>query len=125
VLIVACLITAAGSAFMLAWYAHPIDMMISLGLIGLGLGLGLTTLFTAVVRAVPAQNIGQTTGMNTVIRMLGGAIGTQIVTSLITGSANHGLPQLSGFRGSFIAVAMFMVIAAIAASFVAIKGEVP
>jgi hypothetical protein len=58
---------------------------------------------------------GETTSMNTVIRMIGGAVGTQVVSALIAGHQHNGYPALSGFTQSYVAEAAFLILAAIAA----------
>ena len=116
VLVLGCGIVATGFGYMALWHAHPYDMMISTGLEGLGLGVVIPTMSTVIVQSVPAQNVGEATGMNTVFRMIGGAVGTQIVSSLLT-SHHHGksLPVLSGFTNSYIVLVGFLLVAAIAA----------
>ena len=121
-LIIGCLIQAIGFGFMAIWYGQPYDMMISYGLAGLGLGIAFPVLSTVVVQSVPMQNVGETTGMNTVVRMLGGAVGTQIVATLISSNTHLGIPTLDGFTYAFIALAAFMFIAAIAARAVPVQG---
>lgn len=46
------------------------------GQAGLGLGIAIPVLSTVVVQFVPMANVGETTGMNALVRMLGGALGT-------------------------------------------------
>jgi hypothetical protein len=57
----------------------------------------------------------ETTSMNTVIRMIGGAVGTQVVSALIAGHQHNGYPTLSGFTQSYVAEAAFLILAAITA----------
>ncbi|MBF6547298.1 hypothetical protein [Nocardia brasiliensis] len=108
-------ITAAGFGYMAVWSAHPYDMMISLGLMGLGFGVAFPTLMTVIVHSVPVANVAETTGMNTVVRMLGGAIGTQVTAALIASHQRDGLPTQAGFTASYLTLAAFMVVAALAA----------
>ncbi|MFG1796749.1 MFS transporter [Nocardia sp. NPDC049149] len=115
------LITAAGFGYMAVWSAHPYDMMISLGLMGLGFGIAFPTLMTVIVHSVPVVNVAETTGMNTVVRMLGGAIGTQVTAAMIAGHQRDGLPTQAGFTGSYLTLAAFMVVAALAAIAVGIR----
>lgn len=111
VLVAGSIVTAVGFGAMVPWHEHPYEMMISLALAGTGFGLVLTTLFTVVVHAVPGPNVGEVSGMNTVIRFIGGAVGTQVVSSLISGRTVDGLPVLHGFLASFVALAICMVVA--------------
>src|SRR5271168_4262329 len=121
-LVLGCVIQAIGFGIMAIWYGQPYDMMISYGLAGLGLGIAFPVLSTVVVQSVPMANVGETTGMNTVVRMLGGAVGTQIVATLISSNTHLGLPALDGFTYAFAALAAFLFIAAIAARAVSVQG---
>ncbi len=94
VLVGGSLLTAVGFAYMGLWHQHPYNMMISLGLAGLGFGLTLPTLFTAVVHAVPPKSVGEVSGISSVLRFVGGAVATQVITSLVTSSSGDGLPPL-------------------------------
>lgn len=116
-LIAGCLTCAARSGYMAVWHHHPLDMMISLALFGFGLGTATSALASVVVHAAPAGQVGETTGMNQVIRMIGGAIGTQVVSTLIAGDEHNGLPALGGFTRSYLAEAVFLIVAAAAAVF--------
>jgi MFS family permease len=118
VLIAGSLLTAVGFAYMSLWHRHPYEMMISLGLAGLGFGLTLPTLFTAVIHAVPPENAGEASGIATVLRFIGGAVATQVVASLITSNSDQGIPTVHGFTGSFWALAGFTAIGVIAAAIV-------
>ena len=66
-------------------------------------------------------NVGETTGMNALVRMLGGAVGTQIVAVLITSNSPYGLPTLDGFTDAFVALGAFLLIAAFAARAVEVQ----
>ncbi len=56
-------------------HAHPYDMLISAALLGIGIGLAFSALGNLIVQAVPPEQTGVATGMNTVMRTLGGALG--------------------------------------------------
>ncbi|AHH18754.1 major facilitator superfamily transporter [Nocardia nova SH22a] len=114
-LVAGCLTCAAGSGYIAVRYHHPLDMMISLVIFGFGLGTATSALAAVVVHAAPAGRVGETTGMNQVIRMIGGAVGTQVVSTLIAGNRHNGIPALSGFTQSFLAEAVFLIVAAGAA----------
>jgi MFS family permease len=96
---------AAVSAFACGWLAitswHPYDMLLSSTLLGIGIGLAFATLGNLVVQAVPAEQTGVATGMNTVLRTLGGAIGGQIAATFVAAHMVHGLPVATGFTRTF------------------------
>jgi hypothetical protein len=52
--------------------------------------------------------------MNTVMRTLGGALGGQIVATVIADNMFHKLPTVTGFTDSFALEAGFLVIAVLA-----------
>jgi hypothetical protein len=60
------------------------------------------------VQAVPAGQTGVASGMNTVLRTLGGALGGQIAATFVTASTVRGLPALPGFTASFAMSALFL-----------------
>jgi MFS family permease len=97
-------------------HAHPYDMLISTALMGVGIGLAFAALGNLIVQAVPPHQTGVASGMNTVMRTLGGALGGQIVATLITdNTSSSGLPTVRGFTLSFALEAAFLVIAFVAA----------
>jgi hypothetical protein len=70
-------------------------------ILGLGLGLGLSSLANLIVAAVRQEQTGVATGMNTVMRSLGGAFGAQLAAPCITASDRGGLPTDHGFNLAF------------------------
>ena len=64
-------------------HAHPYDMLISAAMLGVGIGLAFSALGNLIVQAVPPYQTGVASGMNTVMRTLGGALGGQIAATLI------------------------------------------
>jgi EmrB/QacA subfamily drug resistance transporter len=107
-------ITAAAFAFFAALHGHPLDMLISTALMGIGIGLAFAALGNLSVQAVPAHQTGVATGMNTVMRTLGGALGGQIVATFIANNVVHGLPTITGFTDSLVLQAGFLVVAMLA-----------
>jgi EmrB/QacA subfamily drug resistance transporter len=110
---------AAASAAACLWLAinsrHPYDMLLSSLLLGVGIGLAFAALGNLIVQAVPAQQTGVASGMNTVLRTLGGALGGQIAATLVAGSTIHGLPELTGFTATFAMSAVFLGCCVVAA----------
>jgi EmrB/QacA subfamily drug resistance transporter len=109
-------ITALAFAWLAVMHAHPYDMLISTTLMGVGIGLAFAALGNLIVQAVPPHQTGVASGMNTVMRTLGGALGGQIVATLITdNTASTGLPTVTGFTLSFALESAFLVVAFVAA----------
>ena len=109
---------AAVSAVACGWLAissrHPYDMLLSSTLLGIGIGLAFAALGNLIVQAVPAQQTGVASGMNTVLRTLGGALGAQISATFVAASTVHGLPTLTGFTTTFAMAAVFLAGCAVA-----------
>src|SRR6185312_3733940 len=78
---------AAVSAVACGWLAvtsrHPYDMLLSSALLGVGIGLAFAALGNLIVQAVPPYQTGVASGMNTVLRTLGGALGGQIAATFV------------------------------------------
>ena len=96
---------AAISAVACGWLTltsrHPDDMLGSSALLGVGIGLAFAALGNLIVQAVPARQTGVASGMNTVLRTLGGALGGQVAATLVAGVTVRGLPALTGFTRTF------------------------
>jgi MFS family permease len=82
--------------------AHPIAMLISSALLGIGIGLAFSALGNLIVGAVEPTQTGVASGMNTVMRTLGGALGGQISATFVVHSISHGLAAQSGFTETFV-----------------------
>jgi MFS family permease len=109
------LVTAVGFGYLAAAHGHPYDMLITAALLGIGIGLAFSALGNLIVQAVDAHQTGAAGGMNTVMRTIGGAIGGQIVATLIAGHVSrNGLPKVTGFTDSFALAAVFLVVSAAA-----------
>jgi EmrB/QacA subfamily drug resistance transporter len=82
-------------------HATTPQLLVPIVILGLGLGLGLSSLANLIVAAVRQEQTGVATGMNTVMRTLGGAFGAQLTATCITASDHHGLPTDHGFTLAF------------------------
>ncbi|HEV7161875.1 MAG TPA: MFS transporter [Solirubrobacteraceae bacterium] len=105
--------TAAFTLLALA-HAHPYDLLISAGLLGVGIGLAFAALGNLIVQAVSAHQTGVASGMNTVMRTLGGALGGQLSATFIAAHTAHGLPTVTGFSETFAMATGFLVVCLIA-----------
>jgi predicted MFS family arabinose efflux permease len=107
----------AGTAFTTASFlflsiedAHPADMLIAAALLGIGMGLAFAALGNLIVQAVPAHQTGVASGMNTVMRTLGGALGGQLSATFIADHTAHGTPTATGFTQTFVMATGFLVL---------------
>jgi MFS family permease len=114
-LIVGTTVTCVGFVFIALAHGSPIDFLISSGLIGIGVGLAFSALGILIVSAVPAHQTGVASGMNTVMRTMGGALGAQLAATFIAGHIAHGLPTVTGFVASFVLGAALLATCVLAA----------
>jgi MFS family permease len=70
----------AGTSFFLLSVAHSQEWQVvaAVTLLGLGIGLSFASMANLIVEAVPQHQTGEATGMNTIMRTVGGAFGGQM-----------------------------------------------
>jgi EmrB/QacA subfamily drug resistance transporter len=111
--------SALGMLFLAVAHGSQIDFYLAMALTGLGIGFAFSAMSNLVVEAVPPSQTGVATGMNANVRTIGGAIGSQIVASIIAGTiVASALPTEHGYELSFIVLAVALVGAGIAAALV-------
>jgi EmrB/QacA subfamily drug resistance transporter len=84
-------------------HASLFEIAVAGVLIGIGIGLAYAAMANLVVQAVRQDQTGVATGINTIMRSLGGAVGAQISASLLAGHVILGgrFPAESGFSDAF------------------------
>jgi MFS family permease len=95
-------------AFVLLSAAHSSSWEIYTAMLvmGIGIGFAFASMANLIVEAVPAHQTGIATGMNTIVRTIGGAIGSQVSAGIVTATlASSGLPSERGFTIAFAAAA--------------------
>jgi MFS family permease len=110
-----------GGAFVFLAIAHTQEwqVYVCMAFAGVGMGLAFSAMTNLIVDAVPSTHTGVATGMNANIRTVGGAIGSQVVTSVIVaGVATGALPHERGYVLSFLVLATGVILAGVAAMFV-------
>jgi MFS family permease len=114
---------AASFVFLAVAHGAHADIYVASALLGIGIGLSFAAMANLIVVAVPADQTGVATGMNTIMRTIGGALGSQIIASILTANviAASGLPAERGFTVAFWLAAGVLAIGALAA--VAIPGR--
>jgi len=114
-LIVGSGVTASSFGLLAAFHGHPYDMLISAALLGVGIGLAFAALGNLIVQAVPLDQTSAAGGMNTVMRMVGGALGAQLAATLIAIHTEDGLPAVTGFTEAFMLGAGLLVVCTLSA----------
>ncbi len=75
---------------------------LSSGLLGLGIGLAFAAMANLIVDNVRQDQTGVATGMNTVVRTLGGALGAQVAATFLANDLGaRGLPTAHAFTFAF------------------------
>lgn len=116
------LVLVAGAAlaavpFVILIAAHDSVWVIcaALGIFGTGTGLMAAAMPTILIRSVPEEQVGVTAGMNVNVRTIGGAVGTQIVASVIASGTTGGVGSESAYVASFVVVGVVCLLAIVAA----------
>jgi EmrB/QacA subfamily drug resistance transporter len=91
-------------------HEHPYQLLIAASLLGIGIGLAFAALGNLIVQAVPSEQTGVASGMNTVMRTLGGALGGQLSATFIAENTANGLPTVTGFTETFLMATGFLVL---------------
>jgi EmrB/QacA subfamily drug resistance transporter len=108
-------VTAASFGFASLAHSHPYDMLIMATLLGIGIGLAFAALGNLIVQAVRPTQTGVASGMNTVMRTLGGALGGQLAATFIESNTAHHLPTVTGFVDSYLMATAFLAVCVVAA----------
>jgi EmrB/QacA subfamily drug resistance transporter len=91
---------------------HEWQIVLAVAILGLGIGLSFASMANLIVEAVPQHQTGEATGMNTIMRTVGGAFGAQIVAAIITNHVEPGttFPTEGGFTAAFVLGAVSVAI---------------
>ena len=111
-MIVACLLTGTGYAWLAVAHGTIASFVLSSCFMGAGLGLAFAGMATIVIEAVPRHQTGAASGMNANIRTMGGAVITSVISVVITAQipGGSGLPREIGYTVAFLIVAGLMVL---------------
>lgn len=103
-LIAGCVVTAAGYGVLAFAHTEHWQVYLASALLGVGLGLSFGALANLIVVAVRQDQTGVATGMNTVMRTIGGAVGAQLAGTLLAGGvvAATGLPSEGAYTAGFV-----------------------
>jgi EmrB/QacA subfamily drug resistance transporter len=106
-------------AFVVYALFHGSEWEICVGgaLLGVGIGFSFASMANLIVEAVPRDEVGVATGINTIMRSLGGALGAQLVASLLTAKTITGteIPSEAAYTDAFIVAAVAAGLAVLAA----------
>ncbi len=95
--------------------SSPWEVLLSMACFGVGIGLAFAALGNLVVEAVGPHQTGAAGGMNTVMRMIGGALGGQLAGTFIAAhTLPDGHPALQGFVEAWGMQAAFLLVCTLA-----------
>ncbi len=109
-LLAGTLFAVASFAMLALAHGHPYDLLIAAALLGVGIGLAFAALGNLIVQAVSPEQTGVASGMNNVMRTLGGALGGQLSATFIADNMAGGLPTVTGFTDTFLMATGFLVL---------------
>ncbi len=113
-------------SFVLLALAHSAHWQIYLAslLLGTGVGFAFASMANLIVEAVRPDQTGVATGMNAVMRTIGGAIGGQVAASILSASLlADGMPKEQGYTLSFTIMALALAAGVVAS--LAVPGGKP
>jgi EmrB/QacA subfamily drug resistance transporter len=104
----------AMSAFAFLAFFHSTHLSIYAGsaLLGIGIGFAFSAMANLIVDAVDQTEVGVATGINTIMRSIGGSLGAQVTAAIVAGHvASDGLPKEQGFVLAFALSAAALLLA--------------
>ena len=98
------LISATTFIFLALVHDEPWSIYAGTTLLGLGIGFSFAAMANLIVEAVDQRQTGVATGINTVMRLIGGSIRGQVAASIVAGHVvgGTGLPEEAGFTAAFV-----------------------
>ena len=78
------------------------EIYVASALLGIGVGFAFASLANLIVEAVRPDQTGVASGMNTIVRTIGGAIGAEVGASILSANAlSSGFPDKHGYTVTF------------------------
>jgi EmrB/QacA subfamily drug resistance transporter len=115
-LVIGAVVCGLSFATLAAEHGRRWEIYAATALLGIGIGLAFAAMANLIVEAVPREQTGVASGMNTIMRSIGGAVGAQISASIVAASAAaHGLPTSGSFTLAFAASTVALAAALVAA----------
>ncbi|MGK5529599.1 MFS transporter [Streptomyces sp. URMC 129] len=102
-LFAAMILMTAGAVTTALWHGGTFELAALFCLVGAGSGFGFAALADLVASIVPRQELAAGNGLNTVVRTVGSAIGSQAAAALLEARtiADTGIPSESAFTSGF------------------------
>jgi EmrB/QacA subfamily drug resistance transporter len=101
-LVAGSLVSSAAFALLAFAHADGWQILLAMFVMGTGIGLAFASMANLIVEAVAPHQTGVATGMNTIVRNVGGAVGSQVSAAIVAASVGvSGLPSEAGFTAAF------------------------
>ena len=114
---IGAVLAAAGLLGLSSFHGTPESVAAGGALLGLAYGLAFGSLGSLVVEATPPEHTGAGTGINTILRTVGGAVGSVVAVAIVANSSSDGAapPTESGYATAFTVSAVIALAAAVVA----------
>ena len=115
-LVIGCAISTAGFVWLLDQHDHPWQILVASTALGAGTGFAFASMVNLVIENVGSEQTGVATGVNILMRTLGGAIGTHVAASVLAATLTAGGAQTHrGFAIAFAIGGVMLGLATLAA----------
>lgn len=113
VLVSACGLGVLGFLTFVLAHRHGWGIAVGAGILGIGIGFAFSSMANVLVAVVEPHETAEATGVNTIVRTIGGALGAQTAAAIVTAeTTGNGLPAESGYTAAFAVSAIAMAVAA-------------
>jgi predicted MFS family arabinose efflux permease len=108
-------ITGGDMLYMAITRSYRWEIVLATFLLGIGVGMTFAIMPALIIRSVPAHETGSATGLNQVLRLVGGAIGSAASVAILTAHQPDGAPFTTdhGYTVAFATGAVLCFLAAI------------
>jgi EmrB/QacA subfamily drug resistance transporter len=110
--------TAVGLALLSFLHNSQLEVAAFATLMSAGIALAFAAMPNLILEAVPAQQTGEATGFNALVRSVGSSLGSQVSATILAASAVSGVATDAGFADAFLVSAGVAVCAAAVAVFI-------
>ncbi|MFI1577846.1 MFS transporter [Embleya sp. NPDC020630] len=111
-MVAGCVLMAAGFVFLATLHTSGWHILVAMFVFGIGIGLAMSAMANLIVGAVPVEQTGIATGINTIARTVGMSCASAISTTLLTANPGPGgLPAERGFVLTFVCAAGAAIVA--------------
>jgi EmrB/QacA subfamily drug resistance transporter len=114
-LVLGAAMTTAAFVLLAAEHGQKASVFVGTTVLGFGVGLAFASLANLIVDAVPPHQTGVATGINTMVRTVGGAIGSTVAAVMLAAGTVAAVPPSTAFTNTFLAAAGAQVLALLAA----------